>query len=141
MAEPHSISILRRKRDNIRDVIASYEVKLKEAQADLAHVNATLRLFEASGAPEDFPPHVDLSRVFLRGETTRLCLRALEAEGPLDTSQLTVRIMEAKGLDTDDKVLRETIALRVVQTLRVRAKRGMIDGSERRKGKCLWRLP
>ena len=73
MAEPLSISILRRKRDKIRDIIAAYEAKLKTAQADLAHVNATLRLFEASGEPDDFPPYIDLNRVFRRGETTHIC--------------------------------------------------------------------
>lgn len=73
MAEPLSISILTRKRDKIRDTIAAYEAKLKQAQADLAHVNATLPLFAASGEPEDFPPYVDLNRVFRRGETTQIC--------------------------------------------------------------------
>jgi len=141
MAEPLSVSMLRKKRDQIRDVIASYEKKFKEAQADLAHVNATLRLFEASGEPADFPPYVDLNRVFRRGETTTLCMEALKAEGALDTRELTLRIMRAKGLDESDKVLSQTISLRVVQTLRMRAKRGKIDGSLRRKGVCLWRLP
>jgi hypothetical protein len=140
MAEPHSISILRKKRDKIRDTVAAYEARLKQAQADLAHVNATLRLFEASGEPEDFPPYVDLNRVFRRGETTTLCMNALREEGPLDTRQLTVRVMRAKGLDTGDKVLITTIALRIVQTLRMRAKRRQIDGSERRKGVCIWRI-
>jgi len=140
MALPLSISILRRKRDRIRDVIAAYEAKLREAQADLAHVNATLRLFEATGSPEDFPAYIDLNRVFRRGETTNLCLAALRLEGPQDTRQLTAKVMKAKGLDTGDKVLFQTIALRVVQTLRVRAKRGQIDGTERRKGVCVWRL-
>lgn len=140
MVDPLSISILRKKRDKIRDVIAAYEAKLKQAQADLAHVNATLRLFEASGEPEDFPPYVDLNRVFRRGETTTFCLNVLSEEGPLDTRQLTVRIMRAKGLDTDDKVLVTTIALRIVQTLRMRAKRRQIGGAERRKGVCVWRL-
>ena len=88
MALPLSISILRRKRDRIRDVIAAYEAKLREAQADLAHVNATLRLFEATGSPEDFPAYIDLNRVFRRGETTSLCLAALRLEGPQDTRQL-----------------------------------------------------
>ncbi len=141
MALPLSISILRRKRDRIRDVIAAYEARLREAQADLAHVSATLRLFEVTGSPEDFPAYIDLNQVFRRGETTNLCLAALRLEGPLDTRQLTAQVMRAKGLDTGDKVLFQTIALRVVQTLRVRAKRGQIDGSERRKGVCVWRLP
>jgi predicted component of type VI protein secretion system len=54
MALPLSISMLRRKRDQIRDAIAAYESRLREAQADLAHVLATLRVFEASGAPADW---------------------------------------------------------------------------------------
>ena len=141
MADPLSISILRKKRDRIRDTIAAYESKLKSAQADLAHVNATLRLFEASGEPEDFPPYIDLNRVFKRGETTQFCLDTLRSDGPLDTRQLAYRLMKSKGLDTDDKVLLTTVALRIVQTLRMRARRGgQIDGSERRKGVCVWRL-
>lgn len=141
MAEPLSIVMLRKKQSQIRDTIAAYERKLRDAQADLAHVNATMRLFAATGEPEDFPPYIDLNRVFRRGETTALCVDALRAEGALDTRELTLRVMRAKGLDESDKVLSKTIALRVVQTLRMRAKRRQIDGSERRKGVCVWKLP
>ncbi len=140
MALPLSISVLRRKRDQIRDIIAAYESKLREAQADLAHVLATLRLFEATGEPSDFPAYIDLNRVFRRGETTALCLSFLLREGPLDTRELTQRVMVAKGLDASDKVLSQAIALRVVQTLRMRAKRRKIDGTMRRRGVCVWRL-
>ncbi len=55
MGEPLAVLMLRTKRDKIKDTIAAYEKKLREAQADLAHVNATLRLFAATGEPEDFP--------------------------------------------------------------------------------------
>lgn len=140
MAKPLGVSMLEKKRDKIRDTIAAYEARLNQAQADLAHINAALRLFAATGEPEDFPPYVDLNRVFRRGETTQFCLKALREYGPMDTRQLTIRLMESKGLAVDDKVLCQTIALRVVQTLRVRAKRRLIDGSERRKGVCVWRL-
>jgi hypothetical protein len=140
MATPLGVSMLTKKRDKIRDIIAMYETKLNQAQADLAHVNAALRLFAATGEPEDFPPYVDLNRVFRRGETTQFCLKTLREDGPLDTRQLTARLMKAKGLDVGDKVLCQTIALRVVQTLRMRARRKLIDGSERRKGVCVWRI-
>lgn len=141
MAIPLSVFMLRRKRNEIRDAIAAYEAKLREARSDLAHVLATLRLFEASGKPIDFTPYVDLNRVFRRGETTELCMAALAAEGPLDTRQLTQRVMLAKGLEVGDKVLAQAIALRVVQTLRVRAmRRKGIDGSLRRRGVCVWQL-
>jgi hypothetical protein len=141
MAIPLSVFMLRRKRNEIRDAIANYELKLKEARADLASVLSTLRLFEASGEPADFAPYFDLNRVFRRGETTELCMAALAAEGPLDTRQLTERVMKAKGLNHDDKVMAQAIALRVVQTLRIRAKRRKgIDGTLRRRGVCVWRL-
>ncbi len=113
MALPLGVSMLSKKRDKIRDTIAMYEARLGQAQADLAHVNAALRLFAATGEPEDFPPYVDLNRVFRRGETTQFCLKTLREEGPLDTRQLTVMLMKSKGLDFADKVLCQTIALRV----------------------------
>jgi hypothetical protein len=139
MAEATSVVMLRTKRDKIRDVINAYEKRLNQAQADLAHVNATLRLFEVTGDPNDFPPYLDLSRVFRRGETTDLCLGALKS-GPLDTRELSLVVMAAKGLDTSDRVLCKAVALRIVQTLRMRQRRGDIDGETRRKGVCLWRL-
>jgi hypothetical protein len=45
MGEPIVILALRRKRDRIESAIAGYERKIKEAQADLSHVTASLRLF------------------------------------------------------------------------------------------------
>ena len=88
MAIPLSVFMLRRKRNEIRDAIANYEAKLREARADLAAVLSTLRLFEVSGEPADFTPYMDLNRLFRRGETTELCMAALAAEGPLETRQL-----------------------------------------------------
>ena len=140
MADPLSVRALQKKRDRIRDTIASYELRLREAQADLAHVIATLRLFEIDGNPADFPAYVDLNRVFRRGETTKFCMSALKIEGPLDTRELTIRIMRSKSIDEHDKVLSQAIALRVVQTLRAAARRGRVDGTIRRKGVCLWHL-
>jgi hypothetical protein len=141
MGEPIVILALRRKRDRIEGAIAGYERKIKEAQADLAHVTASLRLFELSGDPAEFPAYIDLNRILRRGEITSLCMAALRAEGPLDTRELTHRVMAAKGLNADDRVLAQAISLRIVQTLRMKARRGgALDGSERRKGVCVWKF-
>jgi hypothetical protein len=141
MSEPIAVLALRRKRDKISGVIAHYERLIREAQHDLAHVTAALRLFEVTGEACDLPPYVDLNRVLRRGETTRICMDAIAAEGPLDTRQLALRVIRAKGLSEDDKVLAQTVALRVVQTLRMRAKRGKIESVTRTKGVCVWRIP
>jgi hypothetical protein len=140
MGEPHAAFALKRKRDEISGTIAHYERLVREAQHDLAHVNAALRLFEATGEAADLPPYVDLNRVLRRGETTKICMDAL-AEGPLDTRQLALRVIRAKGLSEADKVLAQTVALRVVQTLRQRARRGKVESVTRTKGVCVWRLP
>ena len=141
MGEPHAAFALKRKRDEICGVIAHYERLLREAQHDLAHVNSALRLFEATGEAADLPPYVDLNRVLRRGETTKICMDALAAEGPLDTRQLALRVIRAKGLSESDKVLAQTVALRVVQTLRMRARRNKVECVTKTKGVCLWRLP
>ena len=48
MALPHSVSILRTKCYEIRDLITAYEIKPKQTQGDQAHALAALRLFEAT---------------------------------------------------------------------------------------------
>jgi len=85
-------------------VEAGRERLLREAEHDLAHINASLRLFEATGEAADLPPYVDLNRVLRRGETTKICIEALAKEGPLDTRQLALRVIRAKGLSESDKV-------------------------------------
>jgi hypothetical protein len=118
MSEPIAVLALRRKRDEISGTIAHYKRLLREAQYDLAHVNASLRLFEATGEAADLPPCVDLNLILRSGKTTKICIDALAAEGPLDTRQLATRVIRAKGLSESDKVLAQTVAHRVVQTLR-----------------------
>jgi hypothetical protein len=61
--------------------------------------------------------------------------------GPDLTRQLALRIIRAKGLSESDKVLAQTIALRVVQTLHLRARRFKVVCQTKTKGVCVWRLP
>jgi hypothetical protein len=67
-------------------------------------------LFELSGDPAEVPACIELNRILRRGEITGLCMAALKAEGPLDTRELTHRVMAAKGLNADDRVLAQAIA-------------------------------
>ncbi len=45
MAESQTLVVLRNKRDEIERAIVAYEKELAQARRDLAHVNATLRMF------------------------------------------------------------------------------------------------
>ena len=97
MADPQVLSTLHAKRAEIEAYIARLDKQLTQARHDLAHVNATILLFEAGSEHHQFPVYVQLKRMFSRGELPRLCKEVL-ANGPQDTRQMAAFIMQAKGL-------------------------------------------
>ncbi|WP_442754489.1 hypothetical protein ACNHKD_16065 [Methylocystis sp. JAN1] len=141
MADPQILTTLRRKRDEMEAAIRAYEKKTEALRRDLAHVNATLRMFEINGEHEVFPVHMDLARLFKRGEVFRICQAALEAapEG-LDTRELALAVIRAKGMDEGDAVLRKAINYRIVQAMRMQELRRRVSGAGKRKGVRVWCL-
>ncbi len=136
MAEIRTVTTLRRKRDEIIAVIKLYERQLEQARADLTHVNAAMRLFDAG---EDVRPYVDIHRVFKRAEKIALCREAL-ASGAMTTKEVALFLMRRKGLDTGDKVLAKAVANNLIHSLRMQAMRGRVIMDGKRKGVCVWRL-
>jgi len=139
MAEIRTVTTLRAKRAEIEGAVAAYERKLAQARADLASITATITIFEASGYPEAMPRYVDVHRLYKRGELWTICKVAFEAEGPLDTRELAVRVIRAKGLDEGDSVLRLNLTFRCVQALRMQMKRGKVATAGKRRGAWVWR--
>lgn len=120
---PQVINTLRTKAAKLESHIGKLERDLAQARADLSHINATIRLFEAPQEGEAFPVHMNLDRLFRRREVGQLCAEAL-ADGPLSTRDLALYIVRKKGWDDTDRHLRTSIALRIVQALRMQEKRG-----------------
>lgn len=141
MAEPQIISTLTAKRKAIERAIKGYEKQIELCRRDLAHINATLVVFASPERRTQFPVYMDTLRLFKPREVSTLCKAALAAEGPLDTRELALRVIRAKGLDEADNVLRRSIAFRIVQALSMQAKRGTITKMPKRKGVRVWRLP
>ena len=139
MAEIRTVTTLRRKRDEITRAIANYEKRLAQARADLAHINAAITIFAASGDRQVMPPYVDVHRILKRGEAMALCKAAL-ASGPMNTRQLALHVMRAKGFDPGDKVLAKAIAGRLIHALRMQAQRGIIALDGKRRGISVWKL-
>lgn len=140
MADPQIVNTLRSKRDEIERAIKAYEKHIADARADLSHINATLRLFEVGGEQTQFPVHMGLARLFKRGELFALCKAALESapEG-LDTRQLALSVVRAKGLDATDKVLRQSVAYSIVNVMRRQAGRGTVIMGDKRRGVRVWK--
>jgi hypothetical protein len=58
MAEIRTVTTLKSKRDEILRSLRLYERQVEQARADLAHINAVIRVFEATGDPNDMPRYV-----------------------------------------------------------------------------------
>lgn len=139
MADPQIVTTLRRKRDEMEAAIRAYEKKTEALRRDLAHVNATLRMFELNDEHEVFPVHMDLTRLFKRGEVWRICQEALAgAPDGLDTRELALAVILAKGMDEGDAVLRRSINYRIVQAMRMQELRGQASSAGKRKGVRIW---
>ena len=138
MAESQTLAVLHRKRDEIERAIANYEKKLDAARHDLLHVNATLRLFEAPENPKESLVYLDTLRLFRHGELASLCKKILVDEGPLDTRELALRVVQVKGFDEHDHVLTVSITYRVVQAMRLQFKEGKIWSPGKRNRRRLW---
>jgi hypothetical protein len=98
MAEPQIVNTLRSKRDELERIIGSYEKAVEAARRDLAHVNATLRLFERDGVPNAYPSKMSIIRVSRRGEIFLICKIALaQSTAGMDTRELAMVVFRAKG--------------------------------------------
>ncbi len=138
--DPQVLTTLRRKRDELENLIAAYKIKIEGVHYELMHLNATIAMFELNGEAEIYPTRMDISRVFKRGEMFRLANVALaDAPNGLDTREVALAVIRAKGLDERDALLRKTINYRVSQALRMRCLRGHIANGGRRKGVRVWR--
>jgi hypothetical protein len=140
MSEIRTVTTLRRKRKEIAASIQLYERQIGQARADLAHVEAAIRIFEASGSRKDMAKYIDTHRLFKRGEPMAICRVAL-ADGPKTTRELAVVCMKAKGLDPNDKVLAKGIGNSLIHVLRMQKLRGNLVTNGKRQGTFIWALP
>ena len=129
MTDSHVISQLKDRAAKLRAAITFYEEKVVEAQRDLCHINAAIRLFEIGDMPLQFPVHRDTRQLFKPRQLGQLAMQGLERHGTITTRELAVYIIQERGLDASDKVLTQSVGYRLVQSLTRQWKRGNV-GSE-----------
>src|SRR5665213_3379590 len=91
MAELHVIGALRNKRAELAGTLRQLEQQLAGHRANLAHLDATMRLFDPNVRPKDIRPRQVRARNawFRQGECLRLIYDALrEATPPVTTREL-----------------------------------------------------
>lgn len=119
---------LLRKRAALASEIEHHRAQIDVRLVALDHVDATIRVFKPDIDIGDLPerPAPPPNAAF-RGEVQRFLLDALRrADGPLTTTALALRIMEARQLDVSDRVLAKLIRARTGNSLRRLGKSGYI---------------
>lgn len=108
MAESHVVTGLVEKRREIAGVIEHHRKEMERLGGDLAHLDATIRLFAPELDLRTLRPkaHRERNAFFRPGQAPRFVLDALrEAATPLTCRALGERALAAKGLDADAEVL------------------------------------
>jgi hypothetical protein len=112
MNELHVIGALGNKRAELAGILRQLEQQLVQQRADLAHLDATMRLFDPEIRPKDIrPKQLRTRNVWFRpGECLRLIYDALrEATQPVTTRELAERIMRVKAMPAADDRHRELV--------------------------------
>lgn len=120
MAEAHVIVALCDKRSALAGVVNRLEQELVEHRTNLAHLDATMRLFDPDIRPEKIRPRRlrERNAWFRPGECLRLIYDVLrEAPKPLTTRELAERIMDAKAILTADDRQRALIQKTILGSL------------------------
>jgi hypothetical protein len=120
MAELHVIGALREKRSELGGMIKLLEERLQQHRVDLAHLDATMRLFDPDIRPQEIRPRQQRahSAWFRPGECLRLIYDELrDASQPVTTRELATRIIRTKNMPTEDVRSRELIQKTVLGSL------------------------
>jgi hypothetical protein len=142
MAESHVVSALANKRAEIAGMIARAQQQIGQFRADLAHVDATIRLFAPAMEPETIPAkrirQSDLR--FEPGGLSRRVLDALRRAGePIRAPDLVRAVMIDNGLDPADHASFLRVQWKVGDTLKRLRKRGLLAAQGAGHG-VLWRI-
>ena len=140
MTEPHVINALSNKRAELAGIVSQLERQLAQQQANLAHLDATMRLFDANIRPDKIHPKQRRARSiwFRPGECLRRIYDALrEAAHPMTTHQLAERIIRVKALPMADDRQRELVQKTILGSLN-RAKETIVRVEAA--GVVSWRL-
>jgi len=112
MGQLHVIGALSTKRSELAGIVGQLEQQLTQQRTNLAHLDATMRLFDPDIQPKQIRPMQQRARSvwFRPGECLRLIYDQLRgADQPITTRELAERIMRVKALPATDDRHRELV--------------------------------
>ena len=119
MAQLHVIGALSNKRAELAGVVRQLEQQLVQQRTNLAHLDATMRLFDPDIRPKLRPKQPRARSAWFRpGECLRLIYDELrDADQPITTRELAERIMRVKAMPATDDRQRELVQKTLLASL------------------------
>ena len=120
MVASHVIGALREKRAELSGTVQQIERELAQHRSNLAHLDATMRLFDPGSRPNEIRPRrVQHRNAWFRpGECLRLIYDELrDASEPLSTRDLAERIISRRAIKLDDERSRDLIRHTILSSL------------------------
>ena len=140
MVQSHVIGALSNKRAELAGIVRQLEQQLAQQRTNLAHLDATMRLFDPDIQPKQIRPKLARARSvwFRPGECLRLIYDQLrDATQPITTRELAERIMRVKAMPPTDDRHRELVQKTLLASLN-RAKQTIARAETA--GVISWRL-
>ena len=142
MEDDNVVNGLLRRRQEIADDLDVVQGRVRQLVIELDALDVTIRLFRPDaeiGVVRVKP--VPRRHAALHGESTRMMLGALrEAGEPLTTRGIVRKVMEARGMNTADKAMVETMNVRMAPSLRKLLHRGKVAVADGVPGARRWKL-
>jgi hypothetical protein len=137
MAEPHVLTALYDKYATVMGELRKCECEAEKRRADLAHIEATIKLFKPDWTGDGIKPHKahKPSRWHGRGAGMRTTLAILrDATEPLTTREIVVRVLERHNMPDPHYDEVKLICASFNSALRNRIGRGvmLVDGHPKR---------
>jgi hypothetical protein len=131
MSNEIAMNALVAKRAEILFEIAEAEKRIERLQAELAHLDAVLRIFRPNFKAEGLPVRhrrPTKSPYFRHGELTQRIFDALRERGEIASADVAVQAMHDKGLDPEnDPATRTDFVRRVGLQLNDMARKGKVE--------------
>lgn len=140
MAEPHVITGLLGKRQELMDKALHLREQLAEVSNAIQSVDHVLQSFGYEGDLRGMTPRGNRVVFFARHELRRFCLDELrKADGPITARDLAEKIIGLEGKDSRDRALRNDMVKRVGKSLKLLRQQGVAVSSGRN-GDLAWYL-
>ncbi len=140
MEHEHVLAALIRKRAHLAGEADMLRTRVAQINADLAHLDAAIQLFDAELDPGTIRPVCrrgpDAAR---HGERSRAMLTVMrEAGEPLTAAEIARRVMVQQGLEVGDQRFAQRLKKQLLAALTRQQQRGVVRSEQRPGQVVLW---